>query len=48
MSEILDKAPATIALVGVSTILSAVFGDADRDRRGLAAAHQDRLRGDDG
>jgi peptide/nickel transport system permease protein len=26
MSEILDKAPATIALVGVSAILSAVFG----------------------
>ena len=26
MSEIVDKAPATIALVGVSTILSAVFG----------------------
>ena len=26
MSEIADKAPATIALVGVSAILSAVFG----------------------
>ena len=48
MSEIADKAPATIALVGVSTVLSAVFGILIGIVAGVAAAHEDRLRGDDG
>ena len=47
VSEILDAAPATIALVGVSTILSAVFGVLIGIAAGVAAAVEDRLRGDD-
>ena len=47
IEEIADKAPATIALVGVSAVLSAVFGDPDRRDGRVAARLQARLRRDD-
>ena len=47
IEEIADKAPATIALVGVSALLSAVFGILIGDHGGVAARLQARLRRDD-